>query len=319
MTLLIQIGATPVYAYSFDANLYVGTFQGVFSIPERGEYEVTIYYPVNGSGKPYPAVIFAHGFCSCCSWHKWIGNCLAIKGYVALLFTVPDRVSTDVQQWVDGIEGGIRYLQQLNNESEEFHDMIDMSRLGVMGHSMGAMAALIAASRDLNIKAIVSLAAPYLRDKHFNDEYADELLSEIDWEGVLSASRNITIPVQFQVGTRDALASDSAIIYYEASNSVSKEFVSIEGGNHVQYLDEEYVWSMSSLYGALSLFFSLGLRIIIEMVMLYLSENGLKIIFMDKLVGAAVAFGIDQPATITPSRQHEISSQNFLTFFNIYL
>jgi len=197
--------------------------------------------------------------------------------------------------------------------------MIDMSRLGVMGHSMGAMAALITASKDLNIKAIVSLAAPYLKDKHFDDEYADELLSEIDWDSVLSASRNITIPVQFQVGTRDALASDSAIIYYEASNSASKEFVSIEGGNHVQYLDEEYVWSRSSLYGALSLFFSLGLRIIIKMVMLYLSENGLKIIFVDKLVGAAVAFGIDQPATITPSRQHEISSQNFLTFFNIYL
>jgi hypothetical protein len=38
-----------------------------------------------------------------------------------------------------------------------------------------------------------------------------------------------------------------------------------------------------------------------------------------KLIEAAVVLGIDQPATITPQELRKISSQNFLSFLNLYL
>lgn len=332
VALLVQINVASVCPYSLEskegsANLDVDTFQDSYVIPGRGEYEVIIYYPFNGSGKPYPAVIFAHGFCSCSSWHTWIGNYLASMGYVTLVFTVPNRLSTDIQDWVDGIEEGIRYLEQLNNESDLLGGLVNMSRLGVMGHSMGAMAALIAASKNLNIKAVVSLAAPYMKEKQYDEEYAEKIRSEIDWDSVLSASGNLTKPVQFQVGTLDAFAADNAVKYFEAANSSFKEFVTIEGGNHVQFLDDKVVLSISTLSGLISfiipLLLTLDLETIIRIIMMFLTRNQggihIKIIFVQKLVGAAIFFGLDLPATISPREQQEKSSQNFLTFFDLYL
>ena len=310
-----------VTAGSFDqttSNKYVDTFQGSFSVPRRGRYTVSIYYPSYTSVKPYPVIVFAHGFCSCGEWHSWIGNCLARNGFIALLFTVPNRTSTDVLQWVDGIEGGIRYLQQMNNESNQFSGMMNMSRLGVMGHSMGAMASIIVASKDSRIKAVVSLAAPYMKNKNFDDESAKELKSEIDWDSVLSASYKITIPAQFQVGTLDAFAADNAEIYFTAVNSSSKEFIAIEGGNHVQFIDDDSILTRSAYYGLLSLFQSMNQATILSLYK-YVALNIVLLVSKKTLIEAAVAIGIDQPATITPQELQKISSQNFLSFLNRYL
>ncbi len=328
VVLLIQIEVPPIYACISEwpplENPYVATLNGSFDVQGRGTYKVVVYYPEYGSGKPYPAVVFAHGFGSCSSWHKWIGRLLARNGYVMLSFTVPNRVSTEVQQWVDGFEGGITYLQELNKDSPQLSGMIDMSRLGVMGHSMGGMAAIVAASRNPKIKAAVILAAPYMKDKQFDDEYAEKLRLEIDWDGVLTASRSINVPIQFQVGTRDAFASDNAGKYYEAVNSSLKEFVTIEGGNHVQYLDDEAVWS--SLSGLIPLMISilrsLTLRQIIEIILsLLFGEEGISILrlMFAELSDVAFIFGLDQSASISLSEQHEVSSQKFLAFLNLYL
>lgn len=296
----------------------VSKFQGSFSIPGRGEYTSTIYYPGNSSGKPYPVIVFAHGFCSCSEWHTWIGNCLASKGYLVLLFTVPNRTSTNVLQWVDGIEGGISYLQQLNDESSQFRGMMNMSRLGIMGHSMGGMATIIAASSDSRIKVAVSLAAPYLGNTSFGDQYTDAFRSMIDWDSVLSASRTITIPIQFQVGTRDAFAANNTKIYFEAANSSVKEFVTIEGGNHVQFIDDANILSYSTLSSVFSMLLSMTPETL-WIFLQYMAPKILQILFQKTLTGVGVGLGIDLPATITPQEQQEISSKNFLNFFNLYL
>jgi hypothetical protein len=68
---------------------------------------------------------------------------------------------------------------------------INMSQMGIMGHFMGGMASLIAASRNPEIKAVVALAAPYLGNIHFDDANIEEFRSTIDWTGVFTATKNI--------------------------------------------------------------------------------------------------------------------------------
>jgi hypothetical protein len=111
------------------------------------------------------------------------------------------------------------------------------------------MGCIIAASKDSRIKTVVSLAAPHLGKTHFDNEYTEEFRSEIDWESVLSASRNIRIPIQFQVGTHDSFAANNTKTYFDVVNSSSKEFIPIEGGNHVQFIDDDFILSRSASYG----------------------------------------------------------------------
>lgn len=325
VALLIHVNAVQVYASGLvsgkSENLCVNMFQVSFSVLNK-EYEADVYYRVSCDGKPRPAVIFAHGFLACKEWHTWIGKYLARSGYVALLFTVPDRFSTDVQLWVNGIKGGMECLARLNDDSYYLSNMINMSRLGVMGHSMGAMAAIIAASSDPRIKVVVSLAAPYMKDEHYDDEYAEELRVNIDWDCVLSASHNISIPVQFQVGSLDAFAANNAETYFKAANSSLKEFITIEGGNHVQYLDDKPIWSHSSLEGLIPLILiilsSLSPFTIISLIISFL-RGEITIPDVNSLIEAATIFGIDMPATKSTSEQHEMSAQAFLTFFDLNL
>ena len=319
----------------------VDTFQGSYHITERGTYDATIYYPLQDSTRSFPVIIFAHGYLACAEWHTWIGTYLASKGYVTLLFTVPNRTSLDVYQWVDGISYGIQYMDQLNNESNQFRGMVDMNRVGVMGHSMGAMAAIIAASTNLRIKAVVALAAPYMQDEHFNDQSMEAMKNIINWTSTLKAAQNMTTPIQFQVGTRDAFTTGNDRIYFEATQASVKEILTIEGGNHVQFIDNNRIFSRASLEGFISLLLSLDPKTQAALLQNALStfskiidvtiDHGLNIKFtLSKnliifllsqytLSNVAVMLKIDQPALITAKQQHDLSSQNFVTFFNLLL
>jgi len=233
-----------IYGISpFETNLFstadgssgthlVGTLDGSFTDETWGEYDVTIYYPAVSSGvsqpperseAPYPAIVFAHGFTARKEFYTWIGNCCAARGYVTILFTVPSTFSLEAfSQSVTGIRGSIDYLLT-QNEGGLLEGMIDENRIGVMGHSMGAMAVLLATAEDLRIRAAVSLAPGYFG---------------VATGKYVEACKSIGAPMQLQAGSLDRICPPSAVgVYYDALTIPPKEMVVINGAEHIQFSD----------------------------------------------------------------------------------
>ena len=215
----------------FSETYLVGTLDSSVSHQTSGEYEVTIFYPSLSSGNssqpdrtgaPYPAIVFGHGFACTKDDYSWIGNCCAAHGYVSILFTTPSQFSffSAFPQSTDGFSLAIDYLTSLNeDEGGLLEGMVDEELIGVMGHSMGAMAALEAAANDTRIKAVVSLAPGYFDFLSFSDVY-------------LEACESIVVPTQLILGSEDTICLPSgARNYYDALSS-ERELLIINGTFH---------------------------------------------------------------------------------------
>jgi predicted dienelactone hydrolase len=187
-----------------------------------GTYSAT-FFSSEESNITHPTIVFAHGLGAQKEWYSWIGDCLASQGYSALLFTVPSRRLQDPRQWSDGIKSAIDYLL---SKEDALHDEICPEKVGVMGHSMGGLGALIAGSEDQRIKCIVGLA-PAVRPKRLL-----ELKVNVN-------VRSISVPVQLQIGSNDGLiAPESVKTFLESLHSEQRSYIEIDGGNHMRFADK---------------------------------------------------------------------------------
>mgnify|MGYP001046031077 CR=1 FL=1 len=231
----------------------VGTIEGYYS-NKWGTNNVTVYYPAgvsDGSAPqdiakpPYPAVIFAHGFGANKDFYRWIGNQLASWGYIAGLFSVPGPISTGLNQWSDGISDCVTYLDELStSKTSVLGGMVDSTRIGVMGHSMGGAGAILATGRDSRIKATVALAPGHSR------------LGSFVFAKALEAAKSIRVPVQIQVGSADRITPKKLVheYYMNIPRVAAKEYVEIKGGSHIQFIDSlNILLPMFDLGGTLGL------------------------------------------------------------------
>jgi dienelactone hydrolase len=208
----------------------VGTMQGSYS-NSRGTYHVTVYYPALRSGanappdgKKHAAIVFAPGFAATKDYYTWIGNQLTPWGYVVAIFTPPNILSTDVGQWSDGISSGITYLLSTSS----LKGMVDSSKIGAMGHSMGGAGAILATASDTRIKATVALAPGNIK------------LGSSIFAKALAAAKTVKVPVQIQVGSADNITPKDLVHQYYLNipaSGVPKEYVEIKGGGHIQFVD----------------------------------------------------------------------------------
>lgn len=231
LTFIYQIGHVYSEGTSFLVNnnissktYLVGVLNSSFFHEDWGEYEATIYYPMEGSPDkteaPYPAIVFAHGFACTKEDYSWIGNYCASHGYVAILFTTPSRFDLfrAFLQSLDGILLSIDHLIAQNHKvGGPIEGMVDENRIGVMGHSMGAMTSLKAAAQDKRIKAVVSLAPGYFNT--FTESYLD-------------ACALINVPTQIVMGSFDFICPPAGGRMYYDAISAEKEMVIINGADH---------------------------------------------------------------------------------------
>lgn len=201
-----------------------------------GLYWATIYYPARWNGwlapkdtaeSPYPGVVFAPGFASTKGDYDWVPNHLVTHGYVVLSFTPPNPVLIDVTQWAAGIRSGIDKLVAENRGYfSPIRHLVDESRFGAMGVSMGGAGALEAAGKDGRIAAVVPLAPG-------NSELGSFIFEEArEW------AARITAPTQIQIGSHDCIVGpQGALEYYGLLSLPTREYVEIAGANHVNYLD----------------------------------------------------------------------------------
>ncbi len=186
-----------------------------------GKYNVTIYYPEDDSSQ-YPAVAFSPGLGANKNMYKWVGNHLASHGYTVLIFTLPRPFTIKTVQQEAGFASAFELLDAENQHPDSpLSGLVDLSKRAIMGHSMGGVSSL-AAAINLEVDAVVSLApAP-----------------GIETDGPIA----ITAPTQIQTGTLDRICGDKLPkTYYDNLTAETKQFINVNGGNHIQYNDNNSI------------------------------------------------------------------------------
>jgi dienelactone hydrolase len=213
----------------------VGHFRIIYNVPPFGKYSATIRYPakINGwltppekSHSPYPGIIVGNGFAGS-DWNiKWIPNHLTSHGFITLCFTPPNKYLGNTTQWSYGFIGGIDKLFEENSRIlSPIDELLNLEKIGVIGLSMGGAGCIEATGN----KPIIIDAAVALAPARSNSSQ--------------SAAINISVPIQIQVGSNDSMVQpDRVIPYYniQISNNTIKEYLEINGGNHIGYIDEFY-------------------------------------------------------------------------------
>ena len=114
------------------------------------------FVPAPGTA-PAPAVVVMHGWGVNASFMLPVAPPLHAAGFAVLLIDArchgdsDDEDFTSLPRFAEDIETGLDWLKQQPG--------VDSARLAVMGHSVGAGAALLCAARRTDVRAVVSLSA----------------------------------------------------------------------------------------------------------------------------------------------------------------
>jgi dienelactone hydrolase len=200
-----------------------------------------IYYPsfVEGSETqidtlhgPYQTIAFGHGFFMQNSYYISHFKHLASYGYVVIAPQFPDN--NHLQLAYDLIYC-VNYIKTQNtNSSSRFFDLIDVTKAGLSGHSMGGGASLLAAANDSTITVAAPLAAAETNPSAIN------VMNQIKGVVYLISAQNdgITPPPQNQIPM------------YNNANPV-KALPLIKGANHTKFMDTR-IWDFTDPNGYLT-------------------------------------------------------------------
>jgi predicted dienelactone hydrolase len=223
---------------------------------------VKIYAPATGRG-PFPVIVFSHGLGGSREGYKYLGRHWASHGYVAVHV---EHLGSDTAAFKDGIQGGqrgrlfanmkesiadprnavarpldVRFvldrLEKLNQGGSPLAHRLDLTRVGMAGHSFGAWTTLVVAGQrigrevasgsassyaDPRVKAAIAMSAPIPRKRK-------------DLDAAFGA---IHIPVLHMTGTLDdsPLGETSAAerrIPYDHIHGADQYLVTFTGGDHM--------------------------------------------------------------------------------------
>lgn len=218
----------------YDVGWYTVDYWGSY-----GRYTAIIYYPARWNGwraakdssdGPYPGIVVGNGFMGS-DWNiTWIPKRLASHGYVAMVFTPPIIVSPDTGQWACGFSEGIDELRSQNSRwFSPVRRMVNTSKFGIIGFSMGGAGVTQAAAYDPEVDVAVGLAPANM----------DIPLADAFFDPVRDAAANLHVPTMFQVGSNDGIVQPQWVqdLYDYIPATTTSEYVEIAGGNHVGYVD----------------------------------------------------------------------------------
>lgn len=188
-----------------------------------GEHQqARVYYPTTSG--TYPVVSFAHGFhnggTDAYACYETMNSALAAAGYVVMV----SESSTFPLECADEAKDQLRSIEWLRTSN--ISDMIDFSKAGLLGHSMGGGATYHNAGQpdvvaEYNIGAAVGLH-PQTR---------------------LYSSSNSLVPIFFGSGSKDVVIFPSWVKEaYSETSGVAKVFAEIKGAVHDEPLCDCGSW-----------------------------------------------------------------------------
>lgn len=211
--------------------------------PGGGAFSSYLYYPAltngdgaafDGSGAPYPAVSFGHGFLQpVTSYNSTLAH-LATWGYFVIATTTQDGFFPSHSQFAADMSLCLTFLEDENARPESWlFAAVDLGAFGLSGHSMGGGASILAAATDGRIKALANMAAAETNPSAIN------------------GMKSVTAPVCLISGSDDTIVpvKTNGLKMYQAG-SAPRQLPIIQGGFHCGFLDQVIIFCDS---GSMSL------------------------------------------------------------------
>lgn len=202
-----------------------GDFEGS---PDR-ELNGLVWYPETQEEKPFPLIVYSHGFMSSVAEPEYLVDFLVPKGYVVVAVNYPlshgeapgGPTVNDVLNQAGDVSFVIdRMLARNADEEDSLYGLLDPSRIAAVGLSLGGLTTQLVTwhrdVRDSRLDAAVSIAGPssFLERRFF--QTAD-------------------IPFMMIAGSSDAMVpyqANAAPIPSKVDNSV---LVTLDKGSHVGF------------------------------------------------------------------------------------
>ena len=195
---------------------------------EGNKLPVRASWPV-GEG-PFPVILMAHGIHGDRDRYRPLTHYWASHGYVVLQATHDDR-SLDPDQRPSEVRAMLARLDALTAHEPELRGKVDVERVGVAGHSLGALTALILGG--------MTVTDPRTGRTHQGREPRTDALLILSPPGLsewLDGSE-VTGPALLVTGSRDEVAPtrtgpDDRLRTWEALRSDSRWLVWIDDAKH---------------------------------------------------------------------------------------
>lgn len=219
------------------------------------EVPAKFYFPKNGDG-PFPVIIFSHGLGGTREGYEYLGRHWASHGYVSVHLQHPGsddavwrdvrpadkmgamrRAAADPRNAINrpqDVSFAIDQLGRLNQEPGPLRGKLDLSQIGVAGHSFGAYTTLAVAGQtffpgggnrslvDPRVKAAIPMSAPVPTNRRRLDEvYA-----------------KIKIPCYHMTGTKDTspigdTKPEERRLPFDHSNGSDQFLIIFKDGDHM--------------------------------------------------------------------------------------
>jgi dipeptidyl aminopeptidase/acylaminoacyl peptidase len=260
--LVILVAAIPAVSYLF-ARLYcrparelpgetpadLGLPFEEVAVPSHGKTLRGWFIPARDGITPFPTIIAAHGWSHSAAQMLPVVRLLYEAGFAGLVCSARGHGGSDG-------DGPITIRKVAEDILSEFHYLegrqdVDGSRIGVVGHSIGGSAGILATSMDPRIRALVSMSAfadpmelterhltrariprwPFLRlVRWFIERWLGTTMSDVAPKNRIS---RVTAPVMLFHGESDRFipSSDMEVIYREAKENIAKRWI-VPGRRH---------------------------------------------------------------------------------------
>lgn len=201
--------------------------------PGGGSFDALLFYPASGSGQgaaydgsgaPYAAISFGHGWITAVTRYQSTLEHLASWGYLVIASKSNGGLFPNHGAFADDLRWCLTYLEDQDLDPGSWlYQQVDGAAFGVSGHSMGGGASILAAERDGRIRALANMAA------------AETNPSAID---ALAGAR---VPVCLIAGDEDSIVPPSGHTIPMYENAVApRRLPLLDGGWHCGFLDSSF-------------------------------------------------------------------------------
>ncbi len=214
---------------------YAGWQQVTVTRPDNSTFTARLYYPAyssgsgapyNGSGAPYPALSFGHGFLTSHTYYQSTLEHLTTWGYFVIATESGMDLFPDHQAYANDLRYCLTYLEQQNADSASWlYGQVDTDHFGLFGHSMGGGAGILATAADPRVRAMATLAAAETNPS------------------AIAQMPNIQVPARLIAGDQDGIVDwqQNTLLMYNAGRP-PRQLPRIVGGWHCGFLDSNMLF-----------------------------------------------------------------------------
>ena len=220
---------------TFDiASLLSPELQAKIAPDLRPQYEINTHIGADpATDGPYPVVLFSHGYAGFPEQSADLVTHLASWGFIVI---APDHVERSLSGLLGTAAKGVTpreddevlsasldaAIADAEDESSQLHDLMDLDKVAVAGHSAGASAAYLTASSEDRVKAFISYSVGQGRE---------------DEDGNVPERPVPDMPGMVMLGTADGIIEPAASEAVYEGMDTPKYLVEIADAGHLVFSD----------------------------------------------------------------------------------